>query len=545
MDTPSTSHLDATVDATRSSLTASPGSRNLELNLSGGSQLTSHEQEVLRVRLRVAALVLFVGFFLFLIVGVLWLQDYGRTPYVLMSHIITTTTLGLCAFSLCRRCSINQLRLRIEEAIVFGMPASFLALHEYTELTTCAAHGYLPNPFPPWIMLIFTYALFIPNRLRRAAMVIGAMAIAPLAILFYLLLTDSVCGLAHNADMISTVRATLMMATTAVTATTGAAGIGVLRKEAFAAKQLGQYRLRHLIGRGGMGEVYLAEHQLMKRPCAIKLIRQEKASDPRALARFEREVQAASKLTHWNSVYVFDYGHAEDGTFYFVMEYLPGMSLREMVEQHGPLPPARAIHFLRQTCAALQEAHEMGLIHRDLKPGNILAAQLGGTYDVAKLVDFGLVKSMETNDSVELTMVGMIAGSPLYMAPETATSDSEPDERSDIYSLGAVAYFLLTGRVPFPGEQPLKVLMAHVSQPLQKPSELRPDIPEDLERIVIQCLEKKPDDRPQSAHELARALAACEVADDWGWEEARNWWQGTPRENQLPVSEIAGAAGVG
>ncbi len=525
MDTPSTSPLEATVEATPNSLVASPGSRKLALHLTGSSQLTLHEQQLLRVRLRVAALVLFVGFLLYLVFSLVSPQIWLQMPQLLISQIITTTTLGLCAFSLCRKCKISQLRLRIEEAVVFGMPASFFALAEYVELTTCAtAHEYLPNPCPPWILLVFTYALFIPNRLRRGAIIISVMTIAPVAILLVLMLTDSMCKLAHNADAMFAMKTTLLMTVTGIIATTGVARIGVLRKEAFAAKELGQYRLKKLIGRGGMGEVYLAEHQLMKRACAIKLIRQEKATDPRALARFEREVQAVAKLTHWNSVYVFDYGRAEDGTFYFVMEYLPGMSLQDLVDRYGPLPASRAIHFLRQTCAALQEAHEMGLIHRDLKPGNIFSARLGGVDDVAKLLDFGLVKSLEANDSAELTMVGMIAGSPQFMAPEIATSDHEPDVRSDIYSLGAVAYFLLTGRVPFPGEQPLKVLMAHASEPVQNPSELNPDIPSDLEQIVVQCLAKKPVDRPQSAFELAELLDRCDAAGQWTREDARIWW---------------------
>ena len=200
-----------------------------------------------------------------------------------------------------------------------------------------------------------------------------------------------------------------------------------------------------------MGEVYLAEHRLLKRPCAVKLIHPHRASDPHLLQRFEREVQATAQLTHTNTVEMFDYGHTEDGTFYYVMEYLPGLSLAELVEKHGPLPPARAVHLLMQTCDALSEAHSRGLIHRDIKPGNIFSAQRGGYYDVAKLLDFGLAKPISADSvPVQLTQDGSITGSPLYMSPEQAIGDSEPDERSDIYSLGAVAYYLLTGRPPFP-----------------------------------------------------------------------------------------------
>ena len=190
----------------------------------------------------------------------------------------------------------------------------------------------------------------------------------------------------------------LMLGLAVVTSVYGTHMVGSLRREAFEARRLGQYRLLRLIGSGGMGDVYLAEHQLMKRPCAIKVIRPSKADDPQALARFEREVHATAQLSHWNSVEIFDYGRAEDGTFYYVMEYLPGLSLAQLVERYGPLPPARVVYLLAQVCDALAEAHAAGLIHRDIKPGNIFAAVRGGQYDVAKLLDFGLAKPMAADD---------------------------------------------------------------------------------------------------------------------------------------------------
>jgi serine/threonine-protein kinase len=313
-----------------------------------------------------------------------------------------------------------------------------------------------------------------------------------------------------------------------VAAAIGALGvktIGALRAEAFEARQLGQYRLKRLLGAGGMGEVFLAEHQLLKRPCAIKLIRPEKAGDPQALARFEREVQAAARLSHWNSIEIFDYGRTAEGVFYYVMEYLPGLNLHELVEQYGPLSPARAIHFLRQTCRALHEAHAMGLLHRDIKPGNIFAAQRGGVYDVAKLLDFGLVKTIaQRGPSLDLTQEGAVTGSPLYMAPEQATHDSI-DVRSDIYALGCVAYFLLTGRPPFIDDKAVRVLLAHVNDRPTPPSELRDEIPADLEQVVLKCLAKSPEERYSSAAELEAALAACAASDQWTDAEAAHWWR--------------------
>jgi serine/threonine-protein kinase len=231
-----------------------------------------------------------------------------------------------------------------------------------------------------------------------------------------------------------------------------------------AARQLGQYKLKRPIGSGGMGDVYLAEHLLMKRPCAIKVIRPEKAGDPKVLARFEREVQATAKLSHWNSIDIFDYGRADDGTFYYVMEFLPGMSLAELVRRYGAMPAARALHLMKHACDALQEAHEVGLVHRDIKPANIFAAVRGGMFDVAKLLDFGLAKPLADADAAQLTQEGSITGSPMFMSPEQAIGDRDPDARSDVYAVGSVLYFLLTGRPPFDDENPMKVLIAHAHE---------------------------------------------------------------------------------
>ena len=246
--------------------------------------------------------------------------------------------------------------------------------------------------------------------------------------------------------------------------------IGGLRREAFEARQLGQYRLTRRIGAGGMGEVYLAEHQLLKRPCVVKLIRPDKSGDPKNVARFQREVRATAKLSHWNTVEIFDYGSTADGTFYYVMEYLPGMSLGEIVERFGPMSPERVIYLLEQACDALSEAHAAGLIHRDIKPANIFAAKRGGVYDVAKLLDFGLVKPLVDDEPIHLTIEGAIAGSPLFMSPEQAVGDSQPDARSDIYALGAVGYYLLTGRPPFQSDKAIKVMLAHAHDPVVPPS---------------------------------------------------------------------------
>jgi serine/threonine-protein kinase len=285
-----------------------------------------------------------------------------------------------------------------------------------------------------------------------------------------------------------------------------------------------------------MGEVYLAEHLLLKRPCAVKLIRPEKAGDPRALARFEREVRETARLTHWNTIEIFDYGRTDDGTFYYVMEYLPGMNLEQLLEMHGPLPPERVIYLLGQVCDALAEAHSKGMVHRDIKPANIFAAHRGGVYDVAKLLDFGLVKASASANAedIRVTQDGMVAGSPLYMSPEQALGDT-PDERSDIYALGLVAYTLLTGHPPFEDEKPIKILLAHAHENPKPPRELNPAIPLDLEDVVLKCLTKDPAQRYQNVGELRQALEDCDAAGLWNRDLAETWWHsyGCPHKKQL------------
>jgi serine/threonine-protein kinase len=306
----------------------------------------------------------------------------------------------------------------------------------------------------------------------------------------------------------------------------GSYKIRELHEKAHEAERIGQYRLKQILGFGGMGAVYLAEHVLLRRPCAIKVIRPDQAGDPQALLRFEREVRAAATLTHWNTIEIFDYGHAEDGTFYYVMEYLPGMNLEELVEKHGALPPERVVHLLRQVCQALREAHSIGLIHRDIKPGNIIACERGKVYDVAKLLDFGLVKSFGTEgDSVKLTREGAFTGSPAFMAPEQALGRKELDARCDIYNVGAVAYFLMTGNLPFDRQSTLEMLHAHAYEPFIPGNEFKVGVPADLQLVILRCLEKDPARRYQDAVTLEKALAACECSGQWTTERAEEWWR--------------------
>ncbi|MHB8902901.1 MAG: serine/threonine-protein kinase [Thermoguttaceae bacterium] len=486
---------------------------------------------LLHRRLRLASLVLFAGFAVFLVKH-LFTADFSTGLGIALFglHVLVTAVLGAIGIPMCRREGVSLAWLRRAEGIVFGLPLLLFLLMQYTRAIACCRQmGHFDFPADLWIALMFTYALFIPNTMRRAAVVIGLMAAAPILLLGAMLPAHPEIlqlVLSEGAAQDSLTSFVLLTVLTAVASVFGVDTISSLQRQAFEARQFGQYRLKEKIGSGGMGEVYLAEHRMMKRPCVLKMILPNRAGDEKVLARFQREVRATARLTHWNTVEIFDYGHTADGIFYYVMEYLPGLSLADLVRQYGALPPERVIHLLRQVCEALREAHGMGLIHRDIKPGNIFAAQRGGVHDVAKLLDFGLVKPLvEEDESVQLTTEGMITGSPLFMSPEQATGEREADARSDIYGLGAVAYYLLTARPVFEETKPLRLILAHIQQEVVPPSHHQDGIPEDLERIVLRCLAKSPDDRYQSVDELAGDLAVCDRAGVWGPEQAAGWWR--------------------
>jgi serine/threonine-protein kinase len=312
-----------------------------------------------------------------------------------------------------------------------------------------------------------------------------------------------------------------------------------LRREVRQAMQLGQYRLETTLGAGGMGIVYRAHHALLKRPTAIKLLPPEKAGSA-ALARFEREVQLTARLTHPNTITVFDYGHTPDGVFYYAMELLEGATVDEIVGCDGAQPAGRVIHVLAAVAGALEEAHGIGLIHRDIKPANIMLCRQGGREDVPKVLDFGLVKDVAAEDDATLTRDGDITGTPLYMAPEALTSPGNIDARSDIYAVGAVGYYLVTGQHVFTGRTLMEVCGHHLHTKPAPPSErLEAPLPEDLEALMLQCLEKDPGRRPQTASELAGRLRACGNADAWTSVEARRWWKAHGPELQRGAAEHA------
>jgi eukaryotic-like serine/threonine-protein kinase len=514
--------------------------------------LSAETRDLLRNRLRIAAILFFIGFLAFLVRWFFYWDEWGKSEHlpIFYTHALVTVVLGAFAVRLCRHCSYSLLKLRISELVIFGCPALFFVVNAIQGSLYAAnlpeGHARLDIIIVPWLLLIFTYALFIPNTWRRAAVVEGLMAATPMAILAYLYTRPAYAQLADQTEYSGFVSSqVLIVIICAMIAVVGVHTIGTLRREAFAARQLGQYRLKQRLGSGGMGEVYLAEHQMMKRPCAVKLIRPEKAGDPRMLARFEREVRATAKLSHWNSIDIYDYGRTADGTFYYVMEFLPGHNIGEMVEEYGPIPPARAVYLMDQVCGALTEAHGIGLVHRDIKPANIFCAYRGGVFDVVKLLDFGLAKpTMDSSQDAGLTLAGQVTGSPLFMSPEQATADDSVDARSDIYSLGAVMYYMLTGQPPFVNDNPLKVMIAHASQEVAPPRQINSELPVELEEIVLRCLEKDPEHRYQDVTALRTALCDLVLDDTWSSDLAAQWWScnGCPERKKLAAELVEAAA---
>ncbi len=366
-------------------------------------------------------------------------------------------------------------------------------------------------------------AAFVPTSVRHTVgltTVVGA----PLAIVAWFVGGEIHSPLPFSTPLALSIGALWQWGLTVVISASISRHIYGLRAQAREAKRLGQYKLEALIGEGGMGRVYRASHVMLRRPTAIKLLLPDRAGD-RAIERFEREVRLTAELTHPNTVTIFDYGRTDQGVLYYAMELLDGATLEEVVDVDGPQPAARVVRILTQVAGALGEAHAIGLIHRDVKPANIVLSRQGGELDVAKVVDFGLVKELPERQAAAVSQEGTIAGTPLYMAPEVLRSGEHAGPASDLYALGAVGYYLLTGTHVFSGESVIEVLGHHLHTVPEPPSaRLGDEVPADLERLILQCLSKSPSDRPASAIDLRTQLEACEGVGRWSQRRAAMWW---------------------
>jgi hypothetical protein len=412
------------------------------------------------------------------------------------------------------------------------LPRSWLRVFDVAH---CAAVGMLfgkilsthPSPalaplegIPAVASVLGIRALVVPSTGKRTALAGALLALSPLLVVLSQPehFSASFLGVQTSGPLF------LTWALVAIVLTSVASDVLYgLRRDVRDARRLGQYTLVERLGEGGMGVVYRAEHALLRRPTAVKLLPATKRLD--SIARFEREVQLMAELTHPNTVAIYDYGRTDAGVFYYAMEYLDGIDLEGLVEVGGPQPAGRVIHLLRQVCGSLEEAHERGLIHRDVKPANLFLCRKRGEPDTVKVLDFGLVKDVATREP-SLSGGSSVLGTPHYMSPEAIANPAVVDARSDLYSLGAVAYLLLVGAPVFSGSSSIEVLTKHLHLAPEKPRDrVSGSIPADLEAVVMSCLEKPADKRPTSARALREALEGCASAQAWRPADAEAWWR--------------------
>ena len=503
---------------------------NLEVNVDCGGPLCETEDGRQFLQQRLA---FFGGLSLLFCTGLFFAFNLLQTLTAEqpLSHWVTDRAnqvhLGSCLvfaliWQVCRRGRIRRPMLATIDlvgvlivAITIGMTYTPETLMKYRDHNGLAALA----------VTLFARSFIVPSRPRQT-FVIGLLAALPLIFAYHSGLSR-VDGDRFVGPSVSFSTSTLAIwcVVIVLTATVSSWIVYGLQNRVREAKQLGQYTLDYRIGRGGMGEVYRARHALLRRPTAVKILQADKAG-ARNLARFEREVQLTSLLTHPNTIAIYDYGHSPDGTFYYAMEFLEGLDLEDLVKHDGPLPPGRVIHILRQIASSLVEAHENQLIHRDIKPANIILCERGGQSDFVKVLDFGLVKSLDPAEDTGVSVANTITGSPLYLSPESIGKPSEVDGRSDIYSVGAVGYFLLTGKHLFDSTNVLEIIGHHLhTTPLPPSRRLDGAVPEDLERVLLSCLEKEREKRPADARRLLEELADCQDANHWTSGDAEDWWR--------------------
>jgi hypothetical protein len=474
-----------------------------------------------------SAFLIFVGISVFAMIlltaiGVRIWELLDTPPY----HVIPILGVGL-AWLICRRGERSARTLAGIDAAITIMVGLGLGL-----LMVIMPAAMFPGVQSTLILthLLIVRAIVVPSDWQRTLRISAAAALPSAAL---------IAALALPTSWVTRVWAYLLPAWCAIAVVVASWTSHViyrLRRRVVEARRLGQYTLEEKIGEGGMGIVFRARHALLRRPTVVKLLPLEKAGEAN-LARFEREVQLTSQLTSPNTVAIYDFGRTLDGVFYYAMEYLDGLDLERVVEQGGPQRSARVIHILAQVCSALAEAHDAGLVHRDIKPGNVMLCRHGGGHDVVKVLDFGLVKALGVND-VKLTQVDAMVGTPLYLSPEGITNPAKVDARSDLYAVGGLGYFLIAGRTVFEARSIPEVCAKHLYEEPTPPSRWQ-SVPADLENILLTCLAKTPERRPAGARALRAALLGCADAGAWTDDDARIWW--AARKAASPSTSFTGA----
>jgi eukaryotic-like serine/threonine-protein kinase len=508
---------------------------------------TSNGLDFVRERLALVGKTLFLvsfGFYLFLLASMVLVGGASFLAVVkgpvAYGHLAASWTMGLL-WLLARRAGLSGRSLGTLDAVSIVVACGFLSI------MTMNDEGQILQVLLALTVTVMIRAILVPSRPRRT-MVLSALAFLPTVVVCIARHSPTALLPGFSADYqkqymtLNTVLWSVLGTTLATITSRVTYG---LRRQVAEANELGQYVLEEKIGGGGMGEVWRARHRLLIRPAAIKLIRPQMSGDPELLLRrFEREARATAALKSPHTVQLYDFGATEDGRLYYVMELLDGLDLDTLVKQYGPLPAERVVHILRQVCSSLQDAHGNGLVHRDIKPANVVVSRAGTTFDFAKVLDFGLVR-LDTarraeDDAVKLSSEDSVSGTPAFMAPEVVLGVADTDHRVDLYALGCVAYWLLTGKLIFQGRNAVEVMFHHAHTPPPRPStrsEL--PIPASLEELVMECLEKDPARRPASAEVVSTRLDAVSLESPWTVERAERWWaRHRPPSDTRPVADV-------
>jgi serine/threonine-protein kinase len=472
-------------------------------------------------------LALFAQIFLWLFVAIIiWVNGiYELFPLMRVEHYVAINCVavaGIVLLWLLHRMVFTGREISVEALFTWDVILSWLAA-AVLGITALLAKERPINVFSVFIwtnFMVFARVCIIPSSgMRTLFVALGSFIPLSVTAVVIAMQQPTYVGTPVVAFAAGFVTYSVMAA---LLAALGSKVIYGLRLRIRAAQQLGQYSLIEKIGEGGMGTVYKAQHAMLRRPTALKLLKPEMAQAD-ALARFEREVQLTSELTHPNTVAIFDYGRSPDGVFYYTMEYLDGIDLDRLVRRYGPQPASRVIHIVEQVCGALMEAHGRGLVHRDIKPGNVILCRRGNVPDVAKVLDFGLVKDLSSKDS---TAINVLAGTPAYLAPEAVKDPETMGPSGDLYAVGAMAYYLLTGETVFSAKNVLEMCVHHVNTKPTPPSErVKVVVPEELEALIMQCLRKTPSERPANARLVRDRLLAMSEAYPWSMRDAEKWWR--------------------
>jgi plasmid stabilization system protein ParE len=482
--------------------------------------------QAVRTRLQFAALAIILATGLSTLVS--QLTGFVHNAPVLYGSLAVGWTLSLIVIGLARWSRIRPAVL-LDIGLVYEVLIALLFSLSGAQLrwlTDDPASFMGWSPIAVWALI---YPIIVPNSTRKTAIAsFATVLMEPLAIL--ILAWSDLSVLPATAAFIRKLWPSLVAAVLAIGVSRIVYRLG---EQVAQARQLGSYHLETLLGKGGMGEVWKATHRMLARPAAVKLIRQDALGekDPagveRALRRFEREARATAALRSPHTIELYDFGISQGGTFYYVMELLDGVDLQTLVERFGPQPSARVARILRHACHSLHEAHLAGLVHRDIKPANIFLCRYGADLDWGKVLDFGIVKhrSFGTAEEAKLTEVGAFTGTPAYMPPEMVLGDGSVDGRADLYSLGCVGYWLLTGRFVFDGMNPMAVMAAHAHQePTPMAQRLSGPVHAGLDSVIMACLAKDPARRPPTALDLSRRLDALGIEREWDEEQASAWW---------------------